>query len=286
MSLRYGPEWEVLRTDLAIGSLAFLRQVRSTPEGRPYYVNHATKTTTWDEPSRVFYPTVPVAQPMAHQPIVFAQPLIPQQPVIVAARPVVAPEQQHNISGVPTGNATTPAASKGSSFARTAALTKSLVVGKLAPSKLWKAGALTLDGTMRWVELKDGVLTIFTSKGGNVIFRAPMKFIQIVGDAATRETVSPFGVVPFVDTPKQACIHRGRQFAANEIAIYVEAELMNQEVEAQSSVGMGCGWTPGHLRPGQTAPETGLTGDVKQQNFSLFAADAADKQSWCDASAL
>lgn len=58
---------------------------------------------------------------------------------------------------------------------------------------------------------------------------------------------------------------------------------MNQEVEAQSSVGMGFGWAPGHLRPGHTASEMGLSGNVRQQNFSLFAADAADKQSWCDA---
>lgn len=205
MSALYGPEWEVLRTDLATGSRIFRRQVRSTPEGRPYYVNHATRTTTWDEPSRRFQPAQPVAYPMARQPIVVAQPLVQQRPVIVTAQPV-AREQQDNVSSVSIAphNATPPASSKGSSFARTAALTKSLVVGKLAPSKLWKAGALVLDGATRWVELKDGVLTIFTDKGGAVIFRAPMKFIQIVGDAATRETASALAVI-------SSAIHRRRR---------------------------------------------------------------------------
>ncbi|KAJ8598297.1 hypothetical protein CTAYLR_006007 [Chrysophaeum taylorii] len=170
----------------------------------------------------------------------------------------------NNVAYVPsTADGPEPAPAKPSALARTTALTKSLVVGKLAPSKLFKAGALTLDGVRRWVELRGGVLTISTTKGGELLFRAPMKFVQVVADAATRET---------------ARRHRGK-IAPNEIALYVEPELMNREVDAQSSR-FGFGWFPGHLRPGYTPPEASLAGDVKRQNFSLFADNAADKQSW------
>lgn len=234
---KYGQEWEV----------------RQTPDGQTYYVNHATQTTQWEEPQ---VPAKPKLVVVAASPVV----VDPREAVVVAAQPV---PQSTNVPYQPTSEPSKTPAAKPSSFARTSALTKSLVVGKLAPSKLYKQGPLMLDGQRRKVVLRDGILTIYADDD-QMLFRAPMKYIKVVGDAATRQT---------------ARAHRG-QIANNEIALFVEPELMNHEVDNQSGGGLGFGWNPGHLRVGHTAPTTGLTGDVMRQNFSLFADDAATKQSW------
>lgn len=234
MRTSYGKDWEV----------------RKTPDGQTYYVNHATQTTQWEEPQ---VPAKPKLVVVAATPVV----VDPKEAVVVAAQPAPKGAVPYQPSNEPSK---TPAA-KPSSFARTSALTKSLFVGKLAPSKLSKEGPLMLDGQRRFVVLRNGILTIYA--GENALFRAPMKYVRVVGDAATRDTAREF---------------RG-QIAATEIALFVEPELMNIEVDKQSGGSLGFGWF-GHLGAGRTAATTGLTGAVMRQNFSLFADDASTKQSW------
>ena len=144
-------------------------------------------------------------------------------------------------------------------------------MGKLAPSKIKKAGVLTLDGRARYVRLAEGKLTIYESSDASkatetlVIFRAPIKYVKIVGDGHTASTVKQhrFGVV-----------------ADNEIRIYVEPEAVNQEHNAHNSADTGFGWTPGHVMAGPLTQMTSYTGDCKRQNFSLFASDKTAKHAW------
>jgi len=78
--------------------------------------------------------------------------------------------------------------------AGTCTLTKTAVVGKMAPKRLKKAGVLTLDGHARFVKLADGTVTIYESADADkadeklVIFRAPIQYIKVKGRAAARES--------------------------------------------------------------------------------------------------
>merc|ERR1740129_1540127 len=102
-------------------------------------------------------------------------------------------------------------------------------------------------------------MTIYEAADGGkateelVIFRAPIKFIKVVG-------YSPR------DSP-----------APTEIRLFVEPEALNQEMNDQNSGGFGMGWHPMNLRVGRAPGETGYTGDVKRQNFSLWAKDKTEK---------
>jgi len=152
---------------------------------------------------------------------------------------------------------------------RSVALAASVVVGQVAPSKLSKAGPLRLDGVERWVELKEGKLAIYSDKDAarrKVLFGpCSMEFVEIIGDAHSRRT------------PRS---HRGA-IAETELVVFVNPDLMNKEVDQQSSSGLGGGrFWGGHLRVGATQPETRLTGSVRREHFSLFAESRAEKQAW------
>ena len=262
-------------------------EARQAPNGRVYYVNHATQATSWDPPE------VAVAQPVhTEKPkLVVGQPFLEVQSgrsPVVAARPVVPRRTPSHLTALPERPVVTvqgtedpvvpyaaaphetapppeskPAGVAKQFWSRTAALTKSMVIGPLAPSQLGKKGVLVLDGAEVWVELSKGILTIYDKPKEFILFRAPLKFIAVVADGATRRTV------------------RHQSVAENEIALYVDPELMNYEADDQNS-----GWMPfgffDHLRVGAQAPETALSAprNLQRQNFSLFAPTPSDKQSW------
>jgi len=85
--------------------------------------------------------------------------------------------------------------------------------------------------------------------------------------------------------PRRASRQRGRYDPKNtaaptEIRLFVEPEALNQEMNSANACGMGMGWHPMNLRVGRQAKESGYTGDVKRQNFSLFGKDKTEKHAW------
>lgn len=275
-------------------------RIRAGPNRRRGPRLEVASATPYQQPVATAQPVVVVAsQPVAPQPVVVvaSQPVAPQ-PIVVASHPVVA-QQPVVVASVapppppppvappppPAGGSVAyqpaagvappppePSKRRGSAsalFGRAAALTKATVVGRLAPSRVAKSEVLALDGHPRLVKLGGGKLTIYESSTEasekRVIFRAPIKFVRVVGDGHTASTVKQhrFGVV-----------------APNEIRVYVEPEALNDEHNDMNGSGVGFGWCPGHLMVGPQAPMTAFAGDLKRQNFSLFAKDATAKHSW------
>jgi len=261
---------------------------RTAPDGRHYYVDHSTQTTSWEPPTMPVAQPVqsskpklvvgapfltvrsgdqPIAQAVAQPPpgvVVNAQPPAPPG-VVVNAQPAPAPPPAPRPRQQPASDRTTTGSSGSGAWTRTKALTKSLIVGPLAPSKLSEAGWLELDGAQRWVELRNGILAIYEDRTKEYLrFRAPMKFVTVVADAATRTTV-----------------RAGAYLDPLEIALQVDPERMNREADHQNHGGIPFGFFD-HLRVGRQEAETGLTAppDVRRQRFSLFAKTTAEKQAW------
>ena len=227
-------------------------EARVTAEGRRYYVDHVSQTTSWELPA-VAQP-VAVAAPVAKPPVAVAAPVAPEEAQSVPQSQEQPPSAKAKKAGAAT-----------QVWSRTSALAQSAVLGPLAPSRLSKRGVLVLDGVERWVELKRGILTIYETKDKDFLrFRAPLKFIRVVGDRSTRQNV-----------------RRGAAVAENEILLDVDPDLMNKEADHQNSSRIPFGWFD-HLRVGAHQAETGLSGPegLERQHFSLFAKTPTEKQSW------
>jgi len=213
----------------------------------------------------------PVPPPVVAAPVpppVVAPPPPPMPPPAACGSDAVAYERRAPPPPAPAVEAKRRS-SLSAALSRAATLTKTVVVGKLAPSKLKKRGTLALDGHRRFVELADATLTIYESPSlpRDAIFRAPIKYVKVVGDGASRRTVRE---------------HRGA-VEPTEIRLYVEPEALNDEHNDQNrgGGGLGGGWMmPTHLNVGSRVNVDFFTGDLKRQDFSLFCKDATEKHAW------